>query len=70
MKMAINSYMDADIRNSISIFMFNPYHIDGLIHLPSDQMPQFWQTTFSNEFSWMKMIELQQKYVPRSTIDK
>ena len=37
------------------------YHKDCtllcLTHLPRDKRPPFWQKTFSNVFSWMKMIQ-------------
>ena len=33
-----------------------------LTHLPWTKWPPFWQTTFSNAFSWMKMVEFRFKF--------
>ena len=47
--------------------------IDALTHLPLDKMAAISQTTFSNAFSWKKMLdfftELSLKFVPKGPID-
>ena len=45
-----------------------PFVIHCLSHLPWTKWPPIWQTAFTNQFSWTKMIEFLFKLVPRSPI--
>ena len=38
------------------------YNAVELTHPPWTRWPSFWQTTFSNAFSWMKLIEFRFKF--------
>ena len=40
-----------------------------LTHWGRDKMAAIFQTTFSNEFSWMKMLEFRLKFVPKGPIN-